>query len=143
MPLTKLIEQLDPALYKQYRLEKFKENNTAELSARKLRRVVSNTPKFNVDILSSLTPLVKLNNSHPAKEYILNRRLPLEGLYWTDNFKGWTNSVKPDSFPDTEQDEGRIIIPFKDKEGVTFGYQGRSLEKTGLRYITILLHEDA
>ena len=36
----------------------------------------------------------------------------------------------------------RIIIPFIDKEGNVFGYQGRSLSNTGLRYITILLEED-
>lgn len=143
MPMTKLIELLDPALYKQYRMEKFKENNKEHIEMNKMRRVVSKTPTFNVDILDTLTPIAKLNNSHPAREYLLNRRLPLEGLFWTDTFKEWTNSVKPDSFPDTNQDEGRIIIPFKDKEGRTFGYQGRSLVKTGLRYITILLQEDA
>ena len=143
MPLPRLLEMLDPALYKEYRLEKFKENNTSDPDMRKVRRVVSNTPKFTVDILSALTPVAKLNKSHPAREYLLNRRLPLDGLYWTDTFKEWTNSVKPDAFPDTNQDEGRIIIPFKDKEGVTFGFQGRSLGKTGLRYITILLQEDA
>jgi predicted ATPase len=41
----------------------------------------------------------------------------------------------------TEQDEGRIIIPFKDKEGNVFGFQGRSLSSSGLRYITVLLEE--
>ena len=143
LPFPKFVEMLDPELYRQYRLEKFKESNTTQVDQRKVRKIVSTTPVFKVDILSSLTPISKLNNSHPAREYLLNRRLPLEGLFWTDTFKEWTNSVKPDSFPDTNQDEGRIIIPFKDKEGRTFGYQGRSLVKTGLRYITILLQEDA
>ena len=143
LPFPKFVEMLDPELYRQYRLEKFKESNTTQLDQRKVRKIVSTTPVFNVDILSSLTPISKLNNSHPAREYLLNRRLPLEGLYWTDTFKQWTNSVKADSFDNTELDEGRIIIPFRDKEGNTFGYQGRSLEMTGLRYITILLQEDA
>ena len=143
MPLPKLIEMLDPELYREYRLEKFKENNSARDDMRKVRRVVSKTPQFKLDILDRLTPVAKLNNSHPAREYLLNRRLPLESLFWTDNFKEWTNSVKADSFPDTEHDEGRIIIPFRNAEGVTFGFQGRSLSKTGLRYITILLQEDA
>ena len=143
MPFTKLLESQDPALYKEYRLEKFKETHPNRIDARKVKRVVSTTPKFKVDILSSLTSIESLNNSHPAREYLLNRRLPLSDLYWTDTFMEWTNSVKPDSFPDTTQDEGRIIIPFKDREGVTFGFQGRSLVSTGLRYITILLVEDA
>ena len=53
----------------------------------------------------------------------------------------WTNSVKPGTFHEITKDEGRIIIPFKDSEGNVFGFQGRSLYNTGLRYITILLEE--
>ena len=109
---------------------------------RKVKKVVSSKPVFTKNILSDLTPLSNLNNSHPAKEYIISRKLPLEALYFTEKFKEWTNSVKPGAFPDTKQDEGRIIIPFKDKEGNVFGFQGRSLSNTGLRYITILLQEE-
>ena len=88
-----------------------------------------------------LTPLDNLNNSHPAKEYILNRKLPTAALYYTEKFMEWTNSVKPDTFQDITRDEGRIIIPFRDKEGSVFGFQGRSLSSSGLRYITVLLQE--
>ena len=142
MPFPRLLEKLDNNLYKQYRMEKFKDNNTSQVDMRKVRRVVSTTPVFTKDILSSLTPISELNNSHPAREYLLNRRLPIDDLYYTDHFQEWTNSVKAGSFENTNQDEGRIIIPFKDKEGLTFGFQGRSLNPTGLRYITILLEED-
>ena len=140
-PLSKLIELLDPALYKEYRLEKFKDSK--RIPEKKVKNVVKSKPVFKVDILSSLTSIQNLNNSHPAREYLLNRRLPLEGLFWTDTFQEWTNSVKPGTFDDIKRDEGRIIIPFRDQKGVTFGYQGRSLSSTGLRYITILLQEDS
>ena len=142
MPIGKLIEHIDPTLYKEYRLEKFKDSNKPRIDMRKVNRVVSSTPVFKVNILKDLTPIDNLNNSHPAREYLLNRRLPTEALYYTEKFKEWTNSVKPDTFPDTNQDEGRIIIPFRNKKGNVFGYQGRSLSNTGLRYITILLEED-
>ena len=143
VPFPKLLEDLDQAMYKQYCLEKFKENNTTKkVDMRKVKRVVSTTPKFKVNILSSLTPIDNLNNSHPAKEYLLTRQLPTQALYFTEKFKEWTNSVKPNTFQDITKDEPRIIIPFIDKEGVVFGYQGRSLSNTGLRYITILLDEE-
>ena len=46
-------------------------------------------------------------------------------------------------FDTLRQDSPRIIIPFKDKEGNLFGYQGRSLApKAKLRYITIMLDEE-
>jgi predicted RNA-binding Zn-ribbon protein involved in translation (DUF1610 family) len=142
VPFPKLLEDLDPVMYKQYRMEKFKDTKKPKVDMRKVKKVISTTPKFKVDILSSLTPIDNLNNSHPAKEYLLTRQLPTQALYFTEKFKEWTNSVKPNTFQDIKQDEPRIIIPFIDKEGIVFGYQGRSLSNTGLRYITILLDEE-
>ena len=141
VPFPKLLQDLDPELYKEYRMEKFKDPKKT-LDMRKIKRVVSAAPVFKPrDILDDLTPLDNLNKSHPAKEYILNRRLPTEALYYTEKFMEWTNSVKPGTFNEITKDEGRIIIPFKDKEGSVFGFQGRSLSNSGLRYITILLEE--
>ena len=142
MTVDKLIELEDPMLYKQYRMEKFQDSNKPRVDMRKVKKVVSQKPVFETTILDGLTPIAKLNKSHPAREYIDSRKLPPQALYWTEKFKEWTNSVKPDTFQDIKQDEPRIIIPFIDKEGVVFGYQGRSLHNDGLRYITILLDED-
>ena len=148
VPVEKLIQDVNPELYKEYRMEKFTSPKKQDM--RKFNKRVStfgermNDFQFEVlkrDILHDLTPLDNLNNSHPAKEYILNRKLPTEALYYTEKFMEWTNSVKPDTFQEITQDEGRIIIPFKDKEGNVFGFQGRSLSSSGLRYITVLLQE--
>ena len=108
---------------------------------RKVKRVVSKQPVFKTSVLDGLTPITKLNNSHLAREYLNSRKLPTQALYWTEKFKEWTNLVKPETFHDITKDEGSIIIPFINKEGVVFGYQGRSLSSNGLRYITILLDE--
>ena len=142
VPFTKLLQDLNPNLYKEYRMEKFKDSKPRQIDMRKVNRIVSVTPVFaKQDILQDLTLLDNLNNSHPAKEYILNRKLPTAALYYTEKCMEWTNSVKPNTFQDITQDEGRIIIPFKDKEGNVFGFQGRSLSSSGLRYITVLLEE--
>ena len=133
MPLGKLIEHIDPQLYKEYNLEKFQNSNKPRIDQRKVKRVVSTKPVFKKNILDSLVSLDNLNNSHPAKEYILDRRLPTKALYFTEKFKEWTNSVKPETFP-------RCLIMKKDvslfllkiQEGNMFGYQGRSLSNTGL-----------
>ena len=140
VPFGKLLQDMNPELYKEYRLEKFTTPQKRDM--RKIKRIVSAAPVFKPrDIFHDLTPLNNLNNSHPAKEYILNRKLPTEALYYTEKFMEWTNSVKPDTFQEITHDEGRIIIPFRDKEGNVFGYQGRSLSSSGLRYITVLLEE--
>lgn len=141
MTLTHFIEKLDPVLYKEFVFEKFSEKNTPKV-VKRIERVVSKKPTFDTKVLDTLVPIDKLNNNHPAKEYLLNRKLPTEDLYYTDQFRQWTNSVKPGTFEDTSIDEPRIIIPLIDKEGITFGYQGRSLSSTTeLRYITILLDD--
>ena len=140
-PLDKLIQDLDPVLYKQFRLEKFsspKKRNDQNLIA-KIKKAPK--PVFKVTIFDSLDRIDDLNNSHPAREYLLNRRLPTDALYYTEKFQAWVNSIKPDTFPEDSQDEPRIIIPFIDKEGTAFGFQGRALSNTSLRYITILLDE--
>ena len=145
LPLAKFIEIVDPVVYKEYRLEKFKEQNAGKprkVDMRKVKRIVSSTPVFKKDPLRDLQRLDDLNKEHPAKEYILNRKLPTDRLYYTDTFKEWTNSVKPGTFEDTSRDEPRIIIPFKEKDGTVFGFQGRSLSPDGLRYITILLDDE-
>lgn len=141
MPLPKLIEQLDQQLYKEYRLEKFKDSGKKKVDMRKVKRIVSEAPVFKTNHLKDLIRIDDLNISHPAREYLAKRQLPTEALYYTEKFKEWVNTVKPDTFPDVKQDEGRIIIPFRTKEGDVFGFQGRSLSATGLRYITILLEE--
>jgi len=151
----KFLENQDPVLYKQYRLEKFEDSGKSKNNQANLRKVKSATKAFQKrmndfqfqvlkpDILGKLTPIDSLNKSHPAKEYLLNRRLPTEDLYFTDKFQEWVNSLKPDTFPSIKKDEPRIIIPFINKEGDVFGFQGRSLCPDGLRYITILLDEEA
>lgn len=47
----------------------------------------------------------------------------------------------PDKY-DPELKEGRIVIPMLDKSRKLIGFQGRSLNSKGLRYITVMLSED-
>ena len=151
LTFDKFLESVDPALMKQYKLEKFQESGKKKpVDMRKVKRTIAFSERMNDfqfqvlkrSILDDLTPIDELNNSHPAREYLLNRQLPTQSLYYTDKFQEWVNSVKPNTFSDIKKDEGRIIIPFINKEGVCFGFQGRSICSNGLRYITILLDEN-
>ena len=135
---------MDPATYKEFKLEKFQESGKArkpKIDLRKAKKIVAAKPVFKKNLLAGLQPIDSLNKEHPAREYLLNRKLPTSSLYYTEGFKEWTNTVKPGAFDEVKHDEPRIIIPFLDKDGNLFGFQGRSLSSTGLRYITILLEE--
>lgn len=142
LPIEKLIETMDPVMAKEYRLEKFKESSKPRISQKEfIKKVSSTTKSFDKDILSTLTPIDSLNKNHIAKEYLLNRKLPTECLYYTDNFMEWTNSIIP-TFDDITYDHPRIIIPLIDQNGIVFGWQGRALSPYQLRYLTILLDDN-
>ena len=114
--------------------------------ARELLFLILNLILANQNFVKKNTDLEKiseLNISHPAREYLEQRGIKdLDYFYYCPKFKDWTNKQKK-TFDTLRQDSARIIIPFRDKEGNLFGYQGRSLApKAKLRYITIMLDEE-
>ncbi|AFD02796.1 DNA primase subunit [Synechococcus phage S-MbCM6] len=131
-------------LHDEYIMERYKQGLTG-----KGRNVADpefkfSKPKF-VKKQTSLPTIESLNSDHPAQGYLLGRGIPeskFSDLYYAEKFCKWTNDQKP-TFKNVKKDHPRIIIPFIDKEGNWFGYQGRSLDATDkMRYLTIMLDED-
>ena len=134
-----------PHVYDQYVMERYKEGTIGgNVSKPDLSQFVSK-PKFKKRTVD-LEPLSCLNNFHLAKKYILDRGIPenkLDRLYYCPKFKEWSNTQKQ-TFPDTTNDEARIIIPLNDTDGNLIGFQGRSLSANAkMRYITVMLDENA
>jgi hypothetical protein len=135
------LEIVNSTQYKEFQLENFMERKRQKPS--NIQKLSSTIPVFSSSPFSTLPSINSLNNSHPAKEYLLNRKLPTEDLYYAGQFKAWANSVKPGSFEDTSNDDERIIIPLIDEQGVIFGCQGRCIPPSqSLRYITILFDDN-
>ena len=63
-------------------------------------------------------------------------------FYFTKKFKQWVNTQKR-TFDTIGRDESRIIIPMYDTDRNLIGFQGRSLGPNSVKYITIMLNEDA
>jgi len=143
--LANFLKDQDSFLHDQYVMEKFKNGKTGKGTTVPNPKFNFQEPKFiskrekGVD----LEKVSELNTSHPAREYLENRGIKdLDYFYYCPKFKAWTNDQKK-MFDNLKQDSPRIIIPFRDKEGNLFGYQGRSLApKAKLRYITIMLDEE-
>lgn len=136
-----------PHLYDEYIMEHYKEGNTGRGTANPAPVLPTfEKPVFKSKSVIDLTPVSELNNSHLARAYLLGRGIPEEQfdrLYYCPKFKEWTNKQKK-VFADTNNDDARIIIPLKDRDGNLFGYQGRSLDADAkMRYVTIMLDEDA
>ena len=140
---TNFLKDTDPGLHDQYVFERYRAGATGR---------GSNTPepkqfKFDKPIFTKkdfdLPKISELNTSHPSRKFLEDRKIPvkcLDELYFSDNFKEWTNSQKY-TFENLDNDEPRIIIPLKN-HGEIFGFQGRSLNpKSKLKYITIILDD--
>ena len=124
-------------------MEKFKDGKfTGKHSTVPKPKFNFKTPNF-VKTDTGLEKISDLNIFHEARKYLEQRGIKdLDYFYYCPKFKEWTNKQKQ-TFDTLRQDHPRIIIPFKDKQGNLFGYQGRSLARHAkLRYITIMLDEE-
>ena len=134
-----------PHVYDEYVMERYKEGTIGKNVPKPDLTQFVHTPKFEKRTVD-LEPLSRLNNFHVAKKYILDRGIPenkLDRLYYCPKFKEWSNTQKQ-TFPDTTNDEARIIIPLNDTDGNLIGFQGRSLSANAkMRYITVMLDENA
>lgn len=148
IPFSKFLEQVDPAAYNEYRRETFLERvgNTERIvePAPDISKFI--TPKFiKYTALSELKKISQLEVDHPAKRYVVARKIPSvmhSKLFYAPKFKTWTNKLKPDKFDLSKKDEPRLVIPFVDQNGNLFGYQGRAFFNVEPRYITIILDDE-
>jgi len=138
LSFNNFLKQVDPSLHKEYTLEKFKEGHTGKNFVAKEPKFEFEKPKFKKTLKIGLP---KASSNEDAKKYLENRKLDPDKFYYTDKFKEWTNS-KVHTFDDLTYDEPRIIIPLIYKDEF-IGYQGRSLGPSKVKYITVMLNDDA
>jgi hypothetical protein len=132
------LKDIDANLHKQYTFEKFKEGHSGKNFPTEEPVFKFEKPKFKTHI-----NLPKSSSNEEAKKYLESRNLNPDKFYYTDKFKLWVNSIKK-TFEDKDlkYDEPRIVIPlFYKKELI--GFQGRTLGSSLIKYITIMLDDDA
>ena len=140
--LGKLVQYVDSKTYDDYILERdrkgVKSNNPEP-------EFTFNEPVFRPkDVLSPLNSLEELSEDHPARKIVDRRKLPnssYKDLFLCESFYKFTNTLIPNKFPSLDGDHPRLIIPFRDKEGEVFAYQGRAFGNEKPKYITIKLKD--
>ena len=130
------LKQIDTQIHKQYIFEKFKEGNTGKNFTTQAPILKFEAPKFKPKL-----DLPKASENPVAKAYLENRKLNPDNYYYTEKFKEWTNSLRP-TFDNISKDEPRIIIPLF-YQNILVGFQGRALGPSKVKYITIMLIDDA
>ena len=136
MTFSNFLKEVDPVIQKQYIFERFKNNKTG-------RGTVVEEPKFNFEApqFKPKLDLPKASENPDAKKYLEDRKLDSTKFYYTDKFKAWSNSHKQ-TFDSVKYDEPRIIFPLF-YQNTLVGFQGRSLGPSKVKYITVMINDDA
>ncbi len=136
MTFSSFLKQQDPILHKQYVFERFKQGTTGRATVVEEPKFDFQTPKFKKKI-----NLPKASENPSADGYLTARKINSNDFYYAENFKKFVNTLKP-TFDDTKYDEERIIIPLYYEKNL-IGLQGRSLGPSKVKYITVMLNDDA
>tara|TARA_B100000927_G_scaffold289747_1_gene286963 strand:+ start:4075 stop:5043 length:969 start_codon:yes stop_codon:yes gene_type:complete len=136
MSFNNFLKQLDGVLHGKYIMEKFKNGFTG-------KNFPAEQPKFEFEKPSfkSKIELPLCSENVQGRTYLERRALEPTKFYYAEKFCEFVNSYKPtfDSFTD---DEPRIVIPLYYKKQLV-GFQGRALGPSMVKYITIMLDDDA
>ena len=139
MSFSNFLKQIDTTLHKQYVMEKFKDGFAGVKGGSAIEKPVE--LKFEAPKFKSKLDLPKASENSAAKSYLEKRKLNPNDFYYTDKFKAWSNSHKK-TFDSVTYDEPRIIIPLFYKNTLV-GFQGRSLGPSKVKYITVMINDDA
>ena len=138
LSFNNFLKQIDSTLHKQYVMEKFKEGHAGG------RNFVVEEPKFEFKkpVFRKKLDLPRASEVLIAKEYLEKRKLDPSKFFFTNKFKQWTNTHKQ-TFDNITRDESRIVIPLYDVKNNLIGFQGRSLVPNSVKYITVMINEEA
>ena len=138
MSLGNFIKTLDPVLYKQYTMEKFKEGHAGKTFHTPAPKLEFQKPVFKK---KRKVDLPKASEHPGAKDYLVKRGLDPDEFFYAAKFKKWANT-QTRAFDNTQYDDARIVIPLYTEDGDLFGFQGRALGPSKVKYITIMLNDD-
>ena len=137
-----LLKHLDPIVYNEYVLERYKESTSSHTPHAKIEEVAPIlTQEVSVDLIKAGAQPLRVNEK--ALQYVVSRKIPQDrwkDLYYVPKFKEFVNNLKY-TFTNTEHDTPRLVIPFFDEDGKCIALQGRALGIEMPKYITIKLDE--
>ena len=136
MTLSNFVKAVDPTLHKQYVFERFKEGHTGRATVVQEPDFKFEAPKFKKKL-----KLPKASEHPRPAGYLTARKLNPDDFYYAESFKKFANSLKP-TFDSEKNDEERIIIPLYYQKNL-IGFQGRSIAPSKVKYITVMLDDDA
>lgn len=148
--IGRFISEQDPVLYRDYLMEKRKEESFGVDLTKKTHKPVEISEKLTsklvvIPSLPYCVRLDKLPETHPIIKYVADRKIPKSSynrLYFTDKWQELVNETKMTY--DNPKKEYRLVIPFYNAKNEIEAYQGRALSPNARqKYMTIKAHDDA
>jgi hypothetical protein len=141
---SSFLKSVDPESHKHYTFEKFRDGKTGknfptESPEDIFATVDSARPKFKKKVSIDLPDAFSVPIS---KKYLESRAIFNGKFFYAENFKEFVNTIKPDTFDDVKFGEERIVIPLI-VDSKLIGVQGRALSTNPIKYLTIMLDDDA
>lgn len=141
-----LIKDIDPSLHKRYVMERYKAGETGKRKTK--------TPEFKFEppqfkpkkTIIHLPSIGSLPKEHYARVYYESRKIPnqfMDKIFFAEDFKQWAQSVCQVNYSSLTQGEPRLLIPFFDEQNKLIGAQGRALQNSKVRYVTVKVHENS
>jgi hypothetical protein len=142
----KLLQFIEPELYKEFRIEEFTDNNPRQenRSKQQLPEIKPNTKlKSLIDFKDSVDTLP---DGHYAKEYIRSRKIPEQfwkELFFVENYHDWMDKNFPDHGKKDLPSDPRIVMFYTNRKGEITNVTGRGLAvENKLRYVTVKIRDE-
>lgn len=145
LSLGNLLKSIDKALYNEYIMEKYANETATNTPKPDLTEIQTNkelSDKFESSI--NLPKINSLPEDHKAKLFLINRKIPrafFDNLYYAVDFKAFIDELIPEKQLDFPPGEKRIVIPFYDENKKLLGVQGRAIDDSKVRYISVKLRD--
>lgn len=144
-----LLKRVNASLYDEFVLERYKSNASKYTDHKDVSSLVQTKTtvplEWEDEVLKPLKRLDKLDKNHPAVQYVRERLIPEKfwnKLYFAPKFKKFVNSVEPKFEEPIQGEHPRMIIPFFNKHGKCFAFQGRAYGDEQPKYYTIKVGEN-
>ena len=143
----KFLKELDFQVYSDYLLEKLKDVGHKKTDVHEFANKMKKPVFLKDGPLKRLKKISQLDPNHPCKVYVESRKIPANvhsKLFYCPKFFTWVNDIVPEKFDESAvaRDDGRLLIPFIDKNQNMHAFQGRSLDsESKTKYITIVNDE--
>ena len=143
---SNFIKYVNPTLHEEYVVEKFKDKYKPKPKIGKLPFADKEKHPDHQDILQGIPALIELDSNHIASLYVEERLLPESSyydMYYIDDINQLARKLP--KYDDVKLDKSpRILLPFRNKDGIITHIQGRAISKTDKahRYITLEIIPD-